>query len=71
MKKSELLVKYKHHLTLKNFSESTIRAYTNGLHIFSQYVTEKGIQEITSKELEAFFYECKSNRGYSYSSMKQ
>lgn len=71
MKKSELLVKYKHQLTLKNFSQSTIRAYTNGLHLFLNYVNENNIKKVDSEHLSKFFYESKNGNDYSYSMMKQ
>ena len=34
MNKSDLISKYVHQLTLKNYSENTLRAYLNGLTIF-------------------------------------
>jgi site-specific recombinase XerD len=71
MKKSELLVKYKHHLTLRNFSESTIRAYGNGLHLFLKFLHENKIEKVLPKDLSRFFYECKNVHDYSYSTMKQ
>ena len=71
MKKSDLLVKYKHHLTLRNFSDSTIRAYQNGLHIFLTYVSENNFEKVTPAILESFFYHFKKEVGYSYSMMKQ
>lgn len=71
MKKSDLLVKFKHHLTLKNFSESTIRAYQNGLHILLNYIHKNNLDNITPSILESFFFYCKKEAGYSYSMMKQ
>ena len=41
MKKSELLVKYNHRLTLRNFSINTVRAYKNGLGIFFELFAGK------------------------------
>lgn len=41
MKKSELISKYEHQLTLKNYSENTLKAYLNGLNIFLQYLSLK------------------------------
>jgi len=34
MNKSHLISKYEHQLTLKNYSENTLKAYLNGLNIF-------------------------------------
>ncbi len=71
MKKSDLLKKYKHHLTLKNFSESTVRAYMNGLAVFLDYIREKDIQEVSPEILEAYFYYCKTELSCSCPMMKQ
>src|SRR5690554_728658 len=71
MKKMELISKYEHQLTLRNYSERTLKAYLNGLHIFLEYVRVNGIQKISSQQLEEFFYHCKKDLNYSYSMMKQ
>lgn len=71
MKKSDLISKYEHQLTLKNYSENTLKAYLNGLNIFIEYLSLNQIPEVSSKELEEFFHHCKRELGYSYSMMKQ
>jgi site-specific recombinase XerD len=71
MNKSELISKYKHQLTLKNYSENTLRAYLNGLNIFLAYVSTNQVQKVTSEVLGSFFHHCKKDLGYSYSMMKQ
>ena len=71
MNKLELIRKYKHTLTLKNYSSNTIDSYINGLNLFLKYVQENSLNEVSSKELEQYFYYCKTNLGYSYSTMKQ
>lgn len=71
MKKSELLLTYKYHLTLKNFSDSTIRAYINGLGIFLNYISENKIENVSGLELSQYFYYCKKELNYGYSMMKQ
>ncbi|MBD3273749.1 MAG: tyrosine-type recombinase/integrase, partial [Candidatus Marinimicrobia bacterium] len=71
MNKSKLISKYKHQLTLRNYSENTIKAYLNGLNVFLVYLSENNIQEVTSTELERFFYHSKKELEYSYSMMKQ
>ena len=43
MNKADLNTKYKHHLTLRNFSENTIRAYESGLGLFLEYLKAKKI----------------------------
>jgi site-specific recombinase XerD len=71
MNKSELISKYEHQLTLKNYSENTLRAYLNGLNIFLAYVSTHKVQKVTSDVLGSFFHLCKKDLGYSYSMMKQ
>jgi len=71
MKKSVLISKYEHQLTLKNYSENTLKAYLNGLNIFIEYLSLNQIPVVTSKELDLFFHHCKKELGYSYSMMKQ
>jgi len=56
MKKSELITKYEHHLSLKNDSENTLRSYLNGLNIFLEHLSLNQIQEVSSEELEMFFH---------------
>lgn len=71
MNKSELITKYEHRLTLKNYSENTLRSYLNGLYIFLDYVKSQQITEVTATELERFFHHAKKEFNYSYSMMKQ
>ena len=71
MKKLHLISKYEHQLTLKNYSENTLKAYLNGLNIFLEYLSSNQVSEVSSKELDLFFHHCKKKQGYSYSMMKQ
>jgi len=71
MKKSHLISKYEHQLTLKNYSKNTLKAYLNGLNIFLEYLSSNQVSEVSSKELDLFFHYCKKEQGYSYSMMKQ
>lgn len=71
MKKTELISKYEHQLTLKNYSENTLRAYLNGLNVFLEYVCANQVQKVTSDTLDSYFHHCKKDLGYSYSMMKQ
>lgn len=63
MMKPELISKYEHQLTLKNYSENTLKAYLNGLNIFLQYLSLNKIAEVSSKELDLFFHHCKKGAG--------
>jgi len=38
MNKKELTKKYEHQLTLKNYSDSTVQSYLNGLHKFIDFL---------------------------------
>jgi len=69
--KSELISKYKHTLTLKNYSPRIISAYLNGLGIFLEYLSSNKIKKIDPAILEKFFFHAKTDVGYGYSSMKQ
>jgi len=71
MNKTDLISKYEHRLTLKNYSENTLRSYLNGLYIFLDYLKSHQINKVTSTELERFFHHAKKELNYSYSMMKQ
>lgn len=71
MNRSDLITKYKHPLTLKNYSANTINAYLNGLTSFLKYVQDQELKEVTENDLNSYFYFCKNELGYSYSMMKQ
>ena len=71
MTKSELISKYKHTLTLKNYSSRTINSYLNGLRIFLAYISLHSVIKADPAILEEFFYHAKEELGYGYSSMKQ
>ena len=55
MNKSDLVTKYEHQLTLKNYSENTLRAYLNGLTIFFRICKHQSVQKVTSEVLSSFF----------------
>lgn len=52
MKKLGLISKYEHQLTLKNYSENTLKAYLNGLNIFLQYLSLKQIPAFPSDSVK-------------------
>ncbi len=71
MNKSALISKYKHTLALKNYSQSTINSYKNGLHKFIKYIQKNELEEITPVHITDFFVRTKKEHDYSYSAMKQ
>jgi len=71
MNKTDLRTKYEHRLTLKNYSENTLRAYLSGLSIFLDYLGVNQISAVTPKVLDTYFHYCKKELEYGYSMMKQ
>jgi hypothetical protein len=71
MNKSALTSKYKHTLTLKNYSQSTVNSYMNGLHKFIQYVQDNELKDIKPAHISEFLIRTKKENGYGYSTMKQ
>jgi site-specific recombinase XerD len=71
MNKKELFKKYENHLTLKNYSNSTIQSYLNGLHKFIDFLNDRQISEVNGQTLSIFLTWCKKQEKYGYSSMKQ
>jgi site-specific recombinase XerD len=71
MNKSALISKYKHTLTLKNYSQSTVNSYLNGLHKFLAYVQGNEIEEVKASHISEFLVHAKRENDYSYSTMSQ
>lgn len=61
MNKVDLISKYEHRLTLKNYSNNTLRSYLNGLHIFLDYLHTHRIKVVAPELLEEFFITAKKN----------
>jgi site-specific recombinase XerD len=71
MNKSALISKYKYTLTLKNYSQSTVNSYPNGLYKFIDYVQGGKIEEVTPAHISEFLVRTKKENDYSYSMMSQ
>lgn len=71
MNKHDLITKYKHQLILKNFSESTNSSYLSCIQLFLSYVSINTPKEVKGDQLRIYFTYCKTQLGYSYSTMKQ
>lgn len=71
MNKKELITKYNHQLTLKNYSDSTIQSYLNGLHTFINFLKGRQVLKVKGQTLSDFLITCKKQKGYGYPSMKQ
>lgn len=54
MNKTELISKYKHHLTLRNYCENMLRSYLNRLDVFIDYITLNEVKK--NLQLSPKFY---------------
>tara|TARA_R110002110_G_scaffold370584_1_gene580567 strand:- start:7188 stop:8033 length:846 start_codon:yes stop_codon:yes gene_type:complete len=71
MNKTDLITTYKHQLILRNYSKNTVDAYLSSLNNFLQYIKDKGFNNVSATQIEGYFYYCKKELNYSYSTMKQ
>lgn len=71
MNKSDLISKYKHTLTLKNYSQSTVNSYLNGLYKFIAFIQDNEIEEVKATHISKFLVHAKRENDYGYSTMKQ
>ncbi len=71
MRKQEIIKNFQDKLIIENYSEQTIRNYVSSLKLFLEYISRLNIKEVTDKEIQDYLYFCKSNKNYSFSSMKQ
>ncbi len=71
MRKIDIISKYEHKLTLKNYSNRTLRVYLVGLFVFPDYINVRQCKEVTPRILDDFFLLAKKDLGYGYSMMKQ
>jgi len=71
MNKQEVLKKFIKQLIIENYSEQTIRNYTSALKLFLKYIKNLKAKKVTNKEIQNYLYYCKTEKKYSYSSMKQ
>lgn len=71
MKKQEIIDLFKKQLTIENYSEQTVRNYLSALKLFLEYIETCKLVEVTDKEIRDYLYFCKSEKKYSFSSMKQ
>jgi len=70
MKKQELLDKFQKQLVIENYSEQTQKTYYSTIKLFLEYVEKLKITKIDDSDIQNYLYYCKSNKKYSYSSMK-
>lgn len=71
MKKQEVIEIFNKQLIIENYSEQTIRNYLSALKLFLEYISKLQLKDVTDKEIQDYLHYCKTNKKYSYSSMKQ
>jgi len=71
MNKQEILEKFHKQINIENYSDQTIRNYSSALKLFLEYIENLKITQVTDKEIQNYLYYCKTEKKYSYSSMKQ
>lgn len=71
MKKQEIIENFNKQMKIENYSEQTIRNYLSALKLFLEYVEKINVDKVTDKEIQNYLFYCKTEKKYSYSSMKQ
>ena len=71
MKKQAIIEKFQKKLIIENYSEQTIRNYLSALKLFLEYIKKLQLIGVTDNEIQNYLYYCKTQKKYSYSSMKQ
>jgi integrase/recombinase XerD len=71
MKKQEIIEKFNKQIRIENYSEQTIKNYLSALKLFLEYIENLELQQVTDKEIQNYLFYCKTEKKYSYSSMKQ
>jgi len=71
MNKQEIIEKFIQKLNIENYSKQTISNYVSSLKLFLEYVSKLNVEKITNREIQDYLYYCKTEKKYSYSSMKQ
>ncbi|MCH7771053.1 MAG: site-specific integrase [Bacteroidetes bacterium] len=71
MKKQEITEKFHKQIKIENYSEQTIKNYSSALKLFLEYIENLKLEQVTDEEIQNYLYYCKTEKKYSYSSMKQ
>ncbi len=70
MKKQEILDEYYKLLKIENYSEQTVKSYYSSLKMFLDWVAETKLENVNNKAIKDYLYFCKTQKKYSFSSMK-
>jgi len=70
MKRQEILNSYYKQLKIENYSEQTVKSYYSALKLFLEWISKSNLNRVTDEAIKNYLYYCKTNRKYSFSSMK-
>lgn len=71
MKRQEITDKFNKKIIIGNYSEQTIRNYLSALKLFLEWVENSKLQKVDENEIQDYLFYCKTEKKYSYSTMKQ
>jgi len=70
MKRQEILNKFQKQIAIENYSEQTQKTYFSAVKLFLDYVSKLEKTKIDDSDIQNYLYYCKTEKNYSYSSMK-
>ncbi len=71
MKKQKIIESFNKNLIIENYSEQTIKNYLSALKLFLDWVENLNVEKVTEKEIQNYLFYCKTEKSYSFSTMKQ
>lgn len=71
MSKQEIIEKFRQKLIIENYSQQTINNYVSAIRLFLEYLSKLTVKEVSDKEIQDYLFYCKTERKYSFSSIKQ
>lgn len=71
MKKQEIIEQFNKQLIIENYSNQTVKNYLSALKLFLEWIENTKNKKVTDNEIKNYLFYCKTERKYSFSSMKQ
>ncbi len=71
MKRQEIIEKFNKQICIENYSDQTIKNYLSVLKLFLEWVEKSKLKKVDENEIQNYLYYCKTEKKYSYSTMKQ
>ncbi|MCF6271291.1 MAG: site-specific integrase [Melioribacteraceae bacterium] len=71
MKKQKIIEKFNKQISIENYSDQTIKNYLSVLKLFLEWVENSKLEKVDENEIQDYLYYCKTEKKYSYSTMKQ